>query len=136
MRCLIFAMIRKRSESGWRVASLAAALFAITLNFLQPLAHAALMRDSGPEAAAKMWGAFCQTPTGQDDEQGSSPAAGKSHECCLGLAHAPVLAELSTAFLLVEPAPTTIRFVATVDALAPVGIRDGPIQPRAPPSRV
>ncbi|MDP1749936.1 MAG: DUF2946 domain-containing protein [Reyranella sp.] len=133
-------MIRKRSESGWRVASLAAALFAITLNFLQPLAHAALMRDGGPEAAAKMWGAFCQTPTsqndGQDDEQGSAPVAGKSHECCLGLAHAPVLAELSTAFILVEPTPTAIRFVPAIDALSPVGIRDGPSQPRAPPSRV
>lgn len=129
-------MIRKRSESGWRAASLAAALFAITLNFLQPLAHAALMRDGGPEAAAKMWGAFCQTAPTQDADQGSAPAAGKSHECCLGLAHAPALAELSTAFVLVEPAPTAIRFVAAVDALSPVGIRDGPIQPRAPPSRV
>jgi len=129
-------MIRKRSESGWRVASLAAALFAITLNFLQPLAHAALMRDAGPEAAAKMWGAFCQTTPSQDDEQGSAPAAGKAHECCLGLAHAPVLAEISTAFILVEPAAAPIRFVAAVDALSPVGIRDGPSQPRAPPSHV
>ncbi len=129
-------MIRKRSDSGWRVASLAAALFAITLNFLQPLAHAALMRDGGPEVAAKMWGVFCLPSAGQDDAQGSAPSAGKSHECCLGLAHAPVLAELSTAFIHVEPAPTAIRFVAAVDALSPVGIRDGPIQPRAPPSRV
>jgi hypothetical protein len=126
-------MIRRRSESGWRVASLAAALFAITLNFLQPLAHAALMRDGGPEAAARMWGSLCQPSASQDDAQSSAPMAGKSHECCLGLAHAPVLAELSTAFVLVEPVATTIRFVAAVDALSPVGIRDGPIQPRAPP---
>lgn len=130
-------MIRKRSDSGWRAASLAAALFAITLNFLQPLAHAALMRDGGPEVAAKMWGAFCLPTSGQDDAQGQAPAAGKSHECCLGLAHAPVLAEVfAAAFILVEPAPTAIRFVAAVDSLSPVGIRDGPIQPRAPPSRV
>jgi hypothetical protein len=129
-------MIRKRSDSGWRVASLAAALFAITLNFLQPLAHAALMRDGGAEAAAKMWGAFCQTAPTQDADQGSAPAAGKGHECCLGLAHAPALAELSTAFVLVDPVPTAIRFVAAVDARSPVGIRDGPIQPRAPPASV
>jgi hypothetical protein len=129
-------MIRKRSDSGWRVAALAAALFAITLNFLQPLAHAALMRDAGPEAAAKMWGAFCLPSANQDDAQGSAPAAGKSHECCLGLAHAPVLAEISTAFVRVEPVTVTIRFVPVVDALSPVGIRDGPSQPRAPPSRV
>ena len=127
-------MIRKRSESGWRVASLAAALFAITLNFLQPLAHAALMRDAGPQAAAKMWGAFCLPVAGQDDTEGSTPVAGKSHECCL--AHAPVLAELSTAFARVEPTPAAIHFGTEVDALSPVGIRDGPSQPRAPPSHV
>ena len=112
----MFAMIGKRSESGWRVASLAAALFAITLNFLQPLAHAALMRDAGAQAAAKMWG--------------------KVHECCLGLAHAPALAELSTAFALVEHIVTAVFFFAPTDTLATVGIRDGPSQPRAPPSFV
>lgn len=129
-------MIRKRSESGWRVASLAAALFAITFNFLQPLAHAALMRDGGPQAAAKMWGAFCLPVAGQDDAEGTTPVAGKSHECCLGLAHAPVLAELSITFVRVEPTPAAIRFGTEVDALSPVGIRDGPSQPRAPPSFV
>ena len=132
----MFAMIGKRSESGWRAASLAAALFAITLNFLQPLAHAALMRDAGPQAAAKMWGAFCLPVAGQDDAEGSTPVAGKSHECCLGLAHAPVLAELSTAFALVEHIVTAVFFFAATDTLAPVGIRDGASQPRAPPSFV
>lgn len=125
-----------RSESGWRVTALAVALFAITLNFLQPLAHAALMRDAGPEAAAKMWGAFCQPAASQDDSQDSAPAAGKAHECCLGLAHAPVLAEISATFTLIEPIVTTIRTVTPVDAALPVGIRDGPNQPRAPPSFV
>ena len=130
------AMIRKRSESGWRVASLAAALFAITLNFLQPLAHAALMRDAGPQAAAKMWGVFCLPNADQEDAQGQAPAAGKVHECCLGLAHAPALAELSTAFALVEHIVTAVFFFAPTDTLATVGIRDGPSQPRAPPSFV
>lgn len=133
-------MTRRRPDSGWRTASLAAALFAITLNFLQPLAHAALMRDGGPmsgsQAAAKMWGVFCLPNTGQDDAQGQAPSAGKSHECCLGLAHAPVLAELSTAFVLVEHVAAAVRFVAATDALLPVGIRDGPSQPRAPPAFV
>lgn len=129
-------MVRKRSESGWRTASLAAALFAITLNFLQPLAHAALMRDGGPEAAAKTWGVFCLPAAGQDDADAPLPAAGKSHECCLGLAHAPILAEPSTTFVLVEHVAAAIRFVAATDVLSPVGIRDGPSQPRAPPSFV
>ena len=129
-------MVRKRSESGWRAAAFAAALFAITLNFLQPLAHAALMRDGGPEAASKMWGVFCLPSAGQDDAQGQTPAAGKSHECCLGLAHAPVLAELSTSFTFVQHVAAAVRSVAAADALSPVGIRDGPSQPRAPPSFV
>ena len=81
-------MDRKRSDSGWRTASLAAALFAITLNFLQPLAHAALMRDGGSMASSP-WAAMCLPSAGQDDGQGQAPTASKMHECCLGLAHAP-----------------------------------------------
>lgn len=129
-------MVRERSESVWRAAAFAAALFAITLNFLQPLAHAALMRDGGSMAATKMWGVFCLPTAGQDDAQGQMPAAGKSHECCLGLAHAPVLAELSTTFALVKHVAAAVRFVAATDVVSPVGIRDGPSQPRAPPSFV
>jgi len=130
------AMIRRRSESGWRTASLAAALFAITLNFLLPLAHAALMRDGGPETASKMWGVFCLPASGQDDTGTPLPSASKNHECCLGLAHAPTLAEFSTAFVLVEHVPATVRFRTATDTLLPVGIRDGPSQPRAPPAFV
>ncbi len=124
-------MIRKRSESGWRVASLAAALFAITLNFLQPLAHAALMRDGGPAAAARIWGAFCAPSAGQDE--GGAPATAAAHDCCLGLAHAPAIAPPSTAFTPVEHVAAAIRVEADFDAFSPVGIRDGPSQPRAPP---
>ena len=84
-------MDRKRPATGWRAATFAAALFAITLNFLQPLAHAALMRDGGPMAVS-LWTSMCTSSAGQDDDQDSLPAAGKMHECCLGLAHAPTLA--------------------------------------------
>ena len=59
--------------------------------------------------------------------------AGKLHECCLGLAHAPALAAPSSVFILVEPVVIAIRVVTDLDVLAPVGIRDGPGQPRAPP---
>ena len=129
-------MIRKRPDSGWRASAFAVALFAITLNFLQPMAHAAMLRDAGPLAAAKMWGAFCLPSAGQDDSASSTPAETQNHECCLGLAHAPVLAEPSAVFIRVEPVVTTVRVVAAVDAHSPVGIRDGPSQPRAPPSLV
>ena len=129
-------MVRKRSDTGWRAASLAAALFAITLNFLQPLAHAALMRDGGSMASSP-WAAMClpsaDLGAAQDNGQGQAPAAGKMHECCLGLAHAPAIAEPSAAFILVEPRVAAVDIVVEADALSPVGIRDGPSQPRAPP---
>jgi len=130
-------MVRKRSDQGWRATAFAVALFAITLNFLQPLAHAVLMRDGGPEAAARTWGVFCLPTANEDGSQSPGQQAGKVHECCLGLAHAPALAEPGdTAFLLVEPAVETIVFAANDEALAPVGIRDGPHRPRGPPSHV
>jgi hypothetical protein len=127
-------MDRRRPATGWRAASFAAALFAITLNFLQPLAHAAFMRDGGPMAMS-LWASMCAAATGQDDTQDSLPAAGEMHECCLGLAHAPTLAAPSTVFAVVEPLAVTVdRLLVVLDALAPVGIRDGPSQPRGPPS--
>jgi hypothetical protein len=129
-------MVRKRSDTGWRAASLAAALFAITLNFLQPLAHAALMRDAGSMASSP-WAAMCLPSAGlgtaQDGGQSQAPTASKMHECCLGLAHAPAIAQPSAAFVLVEPLVAAVHIMAEVDALSPVGIRDGPSQPRAPP---
>ena len=120
-------MNRRRSDQGWRAAALAAALFAITLNFLQPLAHAALMRGGAPAN----WSAMC-LPGAQGDEQ--HPAkAGTPHECCLGLAHATTLAEPSTAFVAIDRPSESVQPLETAEALTPVGIRDGPSQPRAPP---
>ena len=126
-------MDRRRSDQGWRATALAAALFAITLNFLQPLAHAALMRDGAPAS----WAAMClpgaqRVDAQQGDDQQSTPA-GTLHECCLGLAHAPALGEPSTSFVAIDRPATTIRPLATAETIRPVGIRDGPSQPRAPP---
>jgi hypothetical protein len=120
-------MIRRRSDQGWRAAALAAALFAITLNFLQPLAHAALMRGGAPAN----WSAMC-LPSAQGDEQHPAKAS-TPHECCLGLAHATTLAEPSAAFVAIDRPPESVRPLETAEALTPVGIRDGPSQPRAPP---
>ena len=130
-------MIRGRSEQGWRATVLAVALFAITLNFLQPLAHAALMRSGMADSpfAVLCTSEGSQLVSRQHDADGPKPAL-HSHDCCLGLAHAPAMAEPPQAFLLVEPAELIVRFVAPVDALAPVGIRDGPNQPRGPPALV
>lgn len=126
-------MNRRRSDQGWRAAALAAALFAITLNFLQPLAHAALMRSGAPAS----WATMCLPSALQgDDEQNADqrPAtAGTAHECCLGLAHAPILGEPSTSFVAIDRAPAAVRPLVTAEVLTTVGIRDGPTQPRAPP---
>jgi hypothetical protein len=123
-------MDRRCSDQGWRAASLAAALFAITLNFLQPLVHAALMRDGGP-AVSGLWAAMC-LPNTNPDQQGSAPA-GELHECCLGLAHAPSLAEPSTSFVSIDRTAAIVQPLDKVQSPTPVGIRDGPSQPRAPP---
>ena len=128
-------MIRRRSEQGWRATVLAVALFAITRNFLQPLAHAALMRigmtDSPFTVLCTSEGS--ELVSQQNGDDGPRQAL-HSHECCLGLAHAVALAAPPQAFFLVEPMVLVVRFVAPVDTLAPVGIRDGPRQPRAPPT--
>lgn len=129
-------MDRKRPDRGWRAAAFAAALFAITLNFLQPLAHAAMLRDGGPQGAAALWGVLCLPTTQEDGNPGPVPGASRVHECCLGLAHAPVLAEPSSGFVAVEAVVADLFFAAGPDILIPVGIHDGPHRPRGPPSHV
>jgi Protein of unknown function (DUF2946) len=130
-------MIRGRPEQGWRATVLAVALFAITLNFLQPLAHAALMRSGMADSpfAVLCTSEGSQLVSRQHHADGHKQAL-HSHDCCLGLTQAPAMAEPPQAFLLVEPAALIVRFVAPVDALAPVGIRDGPNQPRGPPALI
>ena len=126
-------MIAKRSDSRWRAAALAASLFAITLNFLQPLAHAALLRDGAPAA---LWTVFCNSMAAEPDGGRSQlpPSAGKSHECCLGLAHAPVLAAPPQIYAVLEPlAVLFIRFDPSADIPAAVARHSRPSQPRAPP---
>jgi len=111
--------------------AMAVALFAITLNFLQPLAHAALMRDGAPSA---LWTVFCNsTAADPDGKSGSLPMAGQQHECCLGLAHATPFASPPTAFVLFEPAAAIATPLLRSEQPTPVGIRDGPSQPRGPP---
>jgi len=123
-------MDRRDPRQGWRAAALAAALFAITINFLQPLAHAALMRGGAPHNWAAMCLPGAQPPTG---EQQAPASRSTIHECCLGLAHAPGLAEPPTAFVFLEPTTTRTPTLSSSQSLTPVGIRDGPSQPRAPP---
>jgi hypothetical protein len=112
--------------------ALAMALFAITLNFLQPLTHAALMRAGSP---ATLWTVFCNaTSADLNSGSGSAPVhAATSHECCLGLAHAHALIEPSTYFLPVAYAHLAAPQPPETEPDKAVGNRDGPSQPRGPP---
>src|SRR5258708_1675763 len=125
-------MIANRSDHGWRAMALAVALFAITLNFLQPLAHAAMMRDGAPSA---LWTAFCNSAVADpDSKSGQAPMAASAHECCLGLAHVPAISAPPVAFVAIAPVSTFIALLVVAEQPIPVGIRDGPTRPRGPPS--
>jgi hypothetical protein len=123
MRC-------EKALSDRRAVALAAALLAITLNFLQPLIHAALMRDGAP---ATLWSVFCNSSPEQRQE---APLAAEKHDCCLGLAHVVAFAPPAMAATVVAPVATAIQPLESLDRLTPVGIRDGPHRPRGPPSFV
>jgi hypothetical protein len=115
-----------------RVSALAAALFAITLNFLQPLVHAALMRDSAPRT---LWSMFCNaTAADPDGKQMPDSSRTSAHDCCLGLAHAAPLTPPSPDFVDLPPLVTALAPSLPDDPAPAVGIRDGPRQPRGPPS--
>jgi hypothetical protein len=118
--------------SGWRATVYAVALLAITFDFLQPLAHAAAMRDAAPSS---LWGAFCNGSP-QDSRGDSGPAAAGKHECCLGLVHATALAGPPADFAVVEPFVTAAGRLRPAAPPMSVGIRDGPHRPRGPPAFV
>jgi hypothetical protein len=123
-------MMQRRRESGWRATAFAAALFAITLNFLQPLAHAALMRDAAPST---LWSVFCNASS---DKHQDAPLPATKHECCLGLAHAATLTAPTSGFTVLERTAAAVLPLPPTDQSTPAGIRDGPHRPRGPPSFV
>ena len=125
-----------KPPSGARAIALMVALFAVTLNFLQPLAHAMAMRDGNPGA---LWSMFCSSAAAdpqQASKPGPAPATADAHECCLGLAHAatliaPVQAALAAPLPEIAGAPSL-----PADFRPAAAIRDGPYRPRGPPSLV
>ncbi len=125
-------MTTQRTDSPMQALGLAVALFAITLNFLQPIAHAAMMRDGAPSA---LWSVFCNsTAADPDGKSGPAPMAASAHECCLGLAHVPAIAAPPVCFVALPPVSTYIAPLVASEQPTPVGIRDGPSRPRGPPS--
>lgn len=126
-------MITRQPVSRLRSMALAAALFAITLAILQPLSHAVMLRMGGPEAAATLWGALCQTTADDKAEEGSGPSTAKVHDCCFGLTHTPVLLGPAVAAVFVDQVPASDRVPSRHHHPTTGAIRDGPQQPRAPP---
>lgn len=114
-----------------RTVALAAALLAITLLALQPLVHAASMRDD--PGARSLWRSLCLATDEETDERGAMPIGGKAHACCLGLPHAWAVAAPDVAFTRVEPVASRGPAVVVQRRVPATGIRDGPLQPRAPP---
>ncbi|MGE5148866.1 MAG: DUF2946 family protein [Rhodospirillaceae bacterium] len=127
-------MTDRDRRPGRRATAFAVALFAITLNFLQPLVHAALMRDGAP---ATLWSVLCNAASDTRSDTGRDfPLAPDRHECCLGLAQVVAFTPPSAIFTPLERVAATVRPLASFDELTPVGIRDGPYRPRGPPSFV
>ncbi|MFN4018071.1 MAG: DUF2946 family protein [Reyranella sp.] len=115
-----------------RTLVLLVALFAVTLAILQPLAHAVMLRTGGPEAAATLWGAICQTRADGEAEAPGSPTA-KVHDCCFGLAHSPALLGPAVAAVFIDQVPASDLVPSRHHHPTTGAIRDGPQQPRAPP---
>lgn len=118
--------------------ALFAALLAVTLNLLQPLAHAVLMRDGDPST---LWSAWCKAaaadPEGSTavDHSASAPSgASGQHDCCFGLAHAPSLVAPSDTFFLLSPTDRAALVLLPAAQRPSIAIRDGPPRPRGPPS--
>lgn len=129
------------SPTPARAVALLAALFAVTFNLLQPLAHAASMRDGAP---GSIWSALCNasaadpastsdTATVDQADAAPIPAAVK-HECCLGLAQAPSMVAPSAAFIALPPIATALAPSLPAARVLAFAIRDGPTRPRGPPS--
>jgi hypothetical protein len=129
-------MTRRPRDSARHVTAFAATLLAVTLNVLLPLAHAVSMRDGAP---GSLWSVLCSSaaaePGSADRDTGSGPAA-ESHDCCLGLAHAPALAAPPAAFTSLPPIEPALPSSLPAALRPAVAIRDGPTRPRGPPSLV
>ena len=115
-----------------------AALLALTLNLLQPLAHAVLMRDGGPDA---LWSAWCKAAAADPEKAAAAdrgvPApsgASVQHDCCLGLVHAPSLVAPANDFVFLPPIDKAALVLLPAEQRPSIAIRDGPPRPRGPPS--
>lgn len=124
--------MRANVMSQFRSVGLFVALVALTFNFLQPLVHAAAMRDG---ASLAFWTAFCKSAAAIDPRSDGvpDPVGGVQHECCLGLAHAATVANPPATFVLLAPPAVVAREPEPDRRPITAASRDGPAQPRGPP---
>jgi hypothetical protein len=126
-------MSARQPPSQLRSLALIAALFAVTLAIMQPLVHSVMLRIGGPEAGGGLWATICQpSADGEPSDRSNSPAS-KFHDCCFGLAHAPVLLGPSVASIFVDQVLRSDSVPSKHHHPTTGAIRDGPQQPRAPP---
>lgn len=124
--------MRANVISQLRSVGLFVALVALTFNLLQPLVHAAAMRDG---AAPAFWTAFCKSAAATDSRSDGvpDPVGGVQHECCLGLAHAATVANPPETFVMLAPLADVARVPLPDKRPITAASRDGPAQPRGPP---
>jgi hypothetical protein len=120
-------------DSVSRALALALALFAITFDFLQPLVHAAALRDGTADSRRSMLCSASAAGPAQADGRDRKSADSVDHQCCLGLAHAQIGVAAPQAFVLLSSLAAEIDRPQRGDRSVSRGIRDGPNQPRAPP---
>ena len=136
MRSQEISRKRERRASPWRTTTFAAALLAVTFNFLQPLIHVVAMRA---EVAGMPWSTVCKTAIADADRATEDPdsaplPATDEHECCLGLASPPFRAAPPTGFVVLPPIQSGRAPALPVEERPAACIRDGPNRSRAPPS--
>ncbi len=114
-----------------RAVAFAAVLLSLTLGALQPLAHAMLLRGAGNSDLS--WRTFClAAPEEAGKERPVAPADARRHDACSVLPPAglfPVDVDIVRADLHHDVQPLVRREVTRTTSP-----RDGPAQPRAPPS--
>jgi hypothetical protein len=124
-----------------RATVLFAALFAITLNAFQPLAHAVAMRvawngeiGADGSAARTLWPVLCQVVDETDADTGMpAPSAGRAHECCLGFPNIWTLVDDGRLGARIDRILSEARIPVVPHYHSSSGIRGDPLQPRAPP---
>lgn len=115
---------------AFRSIALGVVLLAVTLGALQPLAHAMLLRVAADSLPT--WRSFCRTASDAADDRSDAPTEARRHDACSALPQ-PWLVTDTGDFVRAD-LPLDIQPTTRHKAPPKASPRDGPVQPRAPPS--